>query len=432
MKLYSTNNRSNIVSLKEAVLNAYPKDRGLYMPCTIPSMPEGFNKEIFSLDFPSLSTLLCQRLIGDEIAVGDIEAMIKRAFDFPVIWRKMDKYVSILELFHGPSMAFKDFGARFMAELMSFYLKKNQSKRTILVATSGDTGGAVAAGFYGIENIDVVILYPSGKVSPLQEEQLTRWDKNISAVEINGSFDDCQRLVKSAFLDQDLNSKYSFSSANSINIARLIPQSFYYFEAYRQSQDIFDKLVYVVPSGNFGNLTAGFIAREMGLPVHGFIAACNANDTFPSFLNSGHYNARNSKTTLSNAMDVGDPSNFARLDALFGSTWNMAKRVLQSFSINDAATVKAMKDFYKKYKYILDPHTAVAYACVDKMLNSSDAHYILLETAHPVKFNSIINKVLNKSLDIPDSRLRWTTEDKSAQFCSSDFADFKELLMFDQ
>ena len=271
----------------------------------------------------------------------------------------------------GQQWLFKDFGARFMAELMSYFLKDNENKTTILVATSGDTGGAVASGFHNVKGIEVIILYPSGKVSPLQEKQLTTWGDNIRAIEIDGVFDDCQRLVKTAFLDEELNSKYQFSSANSINIARLIPQTFYYFEALKQLKKLginSENIVFTVPSGNFGNLTAGLLAKRMGLPVYKFIAATNTNDTVVKYLSSGTYNAKASIATVSNAMDVGDPSNFSRIMALYGSTWNMIKEDIIGYSYNDKETIETINRIDKLENYILDPHAAVAYLACEEYL----------------------------------------------------------------
>lgn len=339
MKLYSTNDKSNLVDLKEAVLNAFPKDQGLYMPTHIPALPSPFFEHIDQYEFAELGFLVAQNLIGSYIPEADLYQLIQRAINFPAPLAKISENISTLELWHGPTMAFKDFGARFMAELMSYFLRNEDRETTILVATSGDTGGAVAAGFYKVPGIKVIILYPSGKVSELQEKQLTTWGENISAIEIDGVFDDCQALVKEAFIDDELRSQYNFSSANSINIARLLPQSFYYFEGYKQVADKSRPIVFSVPSGNFGNLTAGLLGAQMGLPVHKFIAATNENKTVPLYLEQGKYEAKPSVQTISNAMDVGNPSNFPRMKALFGndsSTWNMIKEKVLGDYYTDA------------------------------------------------------------------------------------------------
>lgn len=313
MKLYSTNNKNNIVNLKEAVFKSLPEDKGLYMPMIISKLSDGFLKNLPKYSFQALSFEVARHLIGTYIPEEDLYDIIEKAITFPAPVVNLNEQISVLELFHGPSLAFKDFGARFMAQLMSYLRDKNEKKITILVATSGDTGGAVAAGFYNTEGIEVFILYPSGKVSELQEKQLTTLGGNIRAFEVNGTFDDCQALVKSAFLDKDLNELYNLSSANSINIARLIPQSFYYFEAFKQLPQDEVKNVFCVPSGNFGNLTAGLMAKKMGLPIHQFIAATNINDVVPKYLSTSLFEPHPSYATISNAMDVGNPSNFVRM-----------------------------------------------------------------------------------------------------------------------
>ena len=351
MILYSTNNKDNKVNLKEAVLNAFPKDRGLYMPESIKALPESFYSNIEAYTFHEIAFLVSQNLIGNFIPESDIYQIVEKAINFPAPLFTLSENLHTLELFHGPSMAFKDFGARFMAELMSYFLKDEKKQTTILVATSGDTGGAVASGFYNVPGIDVIILYPSGKVSPLQEKQLTTWGRNIKAIEVDGVFDDCQRMVKEAFVDDTLTSAYKFSSANSINIARLIPQSFYYFEAYKQLKDKSKEISFSIPSGNFGNLTAGLLAKKMGLPVKYFLAATNINNTVPEYLESGLYKARPSVQTISNAMDVGDPSNFSRMSDLYGSTWNMMQKDILGYSFSDQQTKEALIEIKDKFNY---------------------------------------------------------------------------------
>ena len=432
MKLYSTNNKKNIVDLKEAVLNAFPKDKGLYMPLHIKKLPESFFENIENYTFQQLSFVVAHHLIGDYIAKKALKDIIHKAIVFPAPVVKIKNNIYSLELFHGPTMAFKDFGARFMAELMSYFLKDNENKTTILVATSGDTGGAVASGFHNVKGIEVIILYPSGKVSPLQEKQLTTWGDNIRAIEIDGVFDDCQRLVKTAFLDEELNSKYQFSSANSINIARLIPQTFYYFEALKQLKKLginSENIVFTVPSGNFGNLTAGLLAKRMGLPVYKFIAATNTNDTVVKYLSSGTYNAKASIATVSNAMDVGDPSNFSRIMALYGSTWNMIKEDIIGYSYNDKETIETINRIDKLENYILDPHAAVAYLACEEYLTEKNAECVLLETAHPAKFLEVVNQAINEEIDIPIRLNLFLSKRKIALNCSNQFSDFKALLL---
>ncbi len=432
MKLYSTNDKTNIVDLKEAVLNAFPKDRGLYMPCHIPALPQSFIENLYQYHFDELSYIVAQNLMGDYIPEKDLYHIISKAINFPALVVNLTENISCLELFHGPSMAFKDFGARFMAELMSYFLRDEDRETTILVATSGDTGGAVAAGFYNVPGIRVKILYPSGKVSPLQEKQLTSWGGNIEAYEIEGVFDDCQRMVKEAFVDDDLQEKYTFSSANSINIARLIPQSFYYFEAYKQVYQQDDKIVFSVPSGNFGNLTAGLLAKRMGLPIHHFLAATNANDTVPMYLKTGEYRPKPSVATLSNAMDVGSPSNFVRIQELYnqeGSTWNNIKKDITGYSYSDNQTYSAVKDISANTGYICDPHGAIGYmACKDYQESPVD-HCIFLETAHPGKFMDVVNSALSDNISIPDRLQSLMENKKESIICSSNYQDFKSLLL---
>jgi len=429
MKLYSTNDKDNQVDLKEAVLNAFPKDKGLYMPESISKLPQSFFDNIEQFSFAELAFIVAQNIIGDYLSEKDIYRIVHRSINFPAPLIELDENISTLELFHGPSMAFKDFGARFMAELMSHFLKDEERVTTILVATSGDTGGAVASGFFNVPGIEVIILYPSGKVSPLQEKQLTTWGKNIKAVEVDGVFDDCQRLVKEAFLDKDLTRKYKFSSANSINIARLIPQSFYYFEAYKQVKDKSQDIFFVVPSGNFGNLTAGLFAKKMGLPVKQFIAATNLNRTVPDYLETGEYKARPSVQTISNAMDVGDPSNFSRMKELYGSTWNMMKKDITAYSYNDHQTKEGLTELKHKKSYTADPHGAVAYLACKEHMQKEKGQYIFLETAHPGKFLDVVESTLNSKVEMPTKLSDFMSKKKTSQACSNQFKDFKNLLL---
>jgi len=368
-------------------------------------------------------------MFGDTIPDEDLKEIVYESINFPAPLVKLDNEKYILELFHGPSLAFKDFGARFMARLMSYFDKENDSELVILVATSGDTGGAVAAGFYKTPGIKVIILYPSGKVSHLQEQQLTTLGHNITALEIDGTFDDCQALVKKAFLDKELTTRIRLTSANSINIARLIPQSFYYFEAYKQLENP-KNVVFCIPSGNFGNLTAGLFASKMGLPIHKFIAATNANNVVPEYLEHGEYKPRASTRTISNAMDVGNPSNFARMEDLFGFTWNNMKEEIVGFSYNDKETEEGMKTVYEKYDYIIDPHGAVGYNALDEyQKGKEDIQGIILETAHPSKFLPDVERVLSKEIEVPERLAKLANKKKEVVNMGISFDEFREYLL---
>lgn len=412
-------------------MKGLPDDNGLFMPGHLPKLPKSFFRDITEKSFPELSYIIARTLIGQE-DIGDSELgdIISSAVNFPAPLVSLDDQRHILELFHGPSLAFKDFGARFMARTMSYFNRDEDRELTILVATSGDTGGAVAAGFLQTPGIKVVILYPSGKVSHLQEKQLTTLRHNITALEVDGTFDDCQALVKSAFLDRDLTSRHRLSSANSINIARLIPQSFYYFEAYKQLTDKSRPFVFSVPSGNFGNLTAGLIARNMGLPVHKFIAATNINDIVPRYLASGEYNPRPSKRTLSNAMDVGNPSNFARMLDMYCSTWNIMKEEIHGYGYDDFETKNEIKFIFDKYKYIIDPHGAVGSLALSEYLKENPDHQgIIVETAHPSKFIATVEETIGQTVNIPERLSILADRKKEAIEMTTRFSDFKAWLM---
>lgn len=406
MQLYSTKDPKHIATLEEAVFRGLPPDNGLYMPTHIPQLPADFIDNLPEYSFQEIATAVAGALFGEAIPPSEMRQIVARALTFPAPVVSLDESTHVLELWHGPSLAFKDFGARFMAALMGWFLQQKEEETIILVATSGDTGGAVAAGFYSTPGIQVVILYPSGKVSPLQEKQLTTLGKNIHALEIEGTFDDCQALVKQAFLDEDLRRHLSLSSANSINIARLLPQSFYYFEAYKQLMPLEQPLVFVVPSGNFGNLTAGLIAKRMGLPVTHFVAATNVNDVVPQYLNTGVFAPRPSIRTISNAMDVGNPSNFQRMLALHGSTWNNLRRAVSGFAFTDEQTRQAIQSIHKKYGYLMDPHGAVGFLAWEAFRKAHpETQGVILETAHPAKFLETMQHVLEHPIDIPE-RLR--------------------------
>lgn len=397
MLFYSTKNQEIKEDFVDAMFMGPSSDGGLFMPEHIPMLDPGWIREIEGASIQAIALKVISPFIG--ISPSDLEGIVKNAFNFPAPLQMVGGF-QFLELFHGPTLAFKDFGARFMAQTMSFFRPEGEIIN-ILVATSGDTGGAVASAFNGLEGFRVFILFPKGKVSPLQQRQLTTWEDNVLALEVDGAFDDCQKLVKLAFADQELRKKKIFASANSINIARLLPQMVYYFEAYKQAT-IKRDLNVIVPSGNFGNLTAGLLARKMGLPIAHFIAATNINDIVPQYLSSGVYSPRVSRETLSNAMDVGDPSNFVRMIDLYRgkderSTWNNMKKDLSAYVVDDDTTLKNIREVYKKWDYIMDPHTAVAYDAA----KASPGNNIIVSTAHWAKFAETIKRAIGILPPIP-------------------------------
>ncbi len=429
MKLYSTNNKNQFFSLREAVLKGLPDDNGLFMPSHIPALPPDFLENIKDFSFPKIALTMARTLLQNAVPDADLERIIYDAINFSAPLVGLDEHTSVLELFHGPSLAFKDFGARFMAQLMSYFNQNADKELVILVATSGDTGGAVAAGFFKTLGIKVVILYPSGKVTPLQEKQLTTLGHNISALEINGTFDDCQALVKQAFLDNELTQKIRLSSANSINIARLIPQSFYYAEGIKQANTNLP-VVFSIPSGNFGNLTAGLLAQKMGIPIHHFVAATNSNDVVPQFLASGEYHARPSVRTISNAMDVGNPSNFARMLDFYCSTWNNMKTQISGFAYDDDATRAAMKEVFEQHQYVMEPHGAIGYlALKEYQKKNPDTFGIILETAHPSKFVEDVEDILQQKIEIPERLAELAHRKKESIAMETDFLSFKTWLL---
>ena len=431
MKLYSTNHQVPEVNLKEAVFKGLPDDNGLYMPENIPALPASFFENIDKLSFQDIAFEVCRALIGDEVPEAEIRSIVDEVltFDAPIL--KIEENVYVLELFHGPTLAFKDFGARFMARLMSYFLQKEKTEIVILVATSGDTGSAVAQGFLDREGIKVTILYPSGKVSDLQEKQLTTLGKNITALEVKGTFDDCQRMVKQAFLDKDITSKINLSSANSINISRLIPQSFYYFYAYAQAKKLGKKVVFSVPSGNFGNICGGLIAKKMGLPIEMFVASTNVNDIMPKYINTGVFEAKPSIATISNAMDVGNPSNYPRVIELFGKDINALRKVVVGKAYTDEQTAAAVKSVYKTTGYIMDPHGAVGYLGLKEYFIESgiDATGIFLATAHPAKFIEVVNDIIEKDIEIPARLQEVANMKKESIVIENDFDLLKKFLL---
>lgn len=431
MIFYSTKTNSLKASLEEAVFRSLPPDNGLYMPEFIPKISEDFLHTIENRTFKEIAVEVTATLLGEDIPREDIEKIIESAYDFEAPVLKITPKDYVLELFHGPSMAFKDFGARFMAAVMSYFLVKSQKEIQILVATSGDTGGAVAQGFYKVPGISVTILYPSGKVSEIQEKQLTTLGHNVTALEIDGTFDDCQKLVKEAFLDSELTEKFNLASANSINIARLIPQSFYFFSAYAQLKHLGKPLVFSVPSGNFGNLSAGLLAYRMGLPVEHFIASTNLNNAVPRYLTNGVFEPHASIETISNAMDVGNPSNFVRMTRFFGDDWNLVREKISGYFFNDEQTRKSMREVYGNANYVLCPHTAIAYRGLQEYRQNSDGNFtgVFLSTAHPAKFIDLVEETLGKSVEIPERLQLLLSIEKSSIKMKPSFLDFKSLLM---
>jgi len=399
MLFYSLNNNSIKNDFREAAILGQAPDKGLYFPEHIPVLSTQFFKEINNYSKEEVALQVIRPYVGDAIPGNVLERIVEETiqFDFPLI--SIEDNIYSLELFHGPTLAFKDVGARFMSRCLGYFVRNSDQKLTVLVATSGDTGGAVANGFYNVQGVDVVILYPSGKVSSVQELQLTTLGKNIRALEVNGTFDDCQQLVKQAFADVELNKKLFLTSANSINIARWLPQQFYYFFAYRQWPFKDKPPVISVPSGNFGNISAGLLAFRSGLPVRHFIAACNANDVVPRYLMDGNYDPKKAIATISNAMDVGDPSNFVRVLEILGK--DSLRNHLTAYSISDDETKQAIKEVYRSYNYLLDPHGAVAFLSLKKFLkeNNTDSGYFQ-ETAHPVKFYDVIEEITGERIDL--------------------------------
>lgn len=432
MRYYSTRNKSQLSSFKEALLGGLAKDGGLYMPESIPRLSQKYFDEIENYTFQEISFEIAKQFVGDEIPQAKLEELIYDAINFDAPLNYLNDKLAILELFHGPTLAFKDFGARFMARTMEYFVQGNDKELVILVATSGDTGSAVANGFYGIEGIKVYVLYPQGKVSIIQEKQLTTLDKNITALEVKGTFDDCQRLVKSAFVDSELSSKINLSSANSINISRLIPQSFYYFNAYKQVKDKTKKVIISIPSGNLGNLTAGLFAKKMGLPIYKFIGATNSNNVFTEFIETANFTPRESVLTLSNAMDVGNPSNLERINELYSNKIEQIRDVVISSSFDDNATKEGIKHIYEKFNYIIDPHGAVGYLSLyDYIAKNKITNYtgIVAETAHPAKFKDAVEEVIGKNVEIPARLAESINKEKKSILLENSLTHLKEILL---
>lgn len=429
MKYYSLNKQSSPVDFKDATILGQAPDKGLYFPETIPLKDKAWIDSIEQLNDEDIAFDVIKPYIGSAIPDDKLSSIVKETLSFPIPLVQLNKQISSLELFHGPTLAFKDIGARFMSRCLGYFLSGESKKVTVLVATSGDTGGAVANGFLGVEGVEVVILYPSGKVSPVQEKQLTSLGKNIKALEVDGSFDDCQQLVKQAFADEALRRDVFLTSANSINVARWLPQQFYYFLAWKQWKDKHNPPVISVPSGNFGNICAGILANASGLPVKHFIAACNANDVVTNYLQTGEYKTRTAVPTLSNAMDVGNPSNFVRILEIFHQQLPELKNKLSSYSISDEETTKTITEVYNKYNYLADPHGAVGFLALERYLNEhEDLKGFFLETAHPVKFPDAVQAATGKPVAMPSSLQSLMSEKKKSLFIKPDYDHLKHIL----
>lgn len=430
MKYYSTNGNSPLSTLQNAVVKGLAPDRGLYMPEQIKKLPKQFFDNIENLSFQEIAYQVADAFFGEDIPADDLKQIVydTLSFETPVV--QVNDNIYSLELFHGPTLAFKDVGARFMARLLGYFNKEEKQLVNVLVATSGDTGSAVANGFLGVDGVHVYVLYPKGKVSPIQECQFTTLGKNITAVEVDGVFDDCQALVKSAFMDAELNSKMKLTSANSINVARFLPQAFYYFNAYAQMKRMgkADDLVICVPSGNFGNITAGLFGWYMGLPVKRFIAANNANDIFYNYLQSGVYSPKPSVQTLANAMDVGDPSNFARILDLYGNSHADIAAHIGGATYKDEQIAETLKDVYEKTGYLLDPHGACGYRALQEQL-AADEYGVFLETAHPAKFKEKVDAIIEGDIDIPAKLRAFMEGTKQSEPISKEYSDFRSFLL---
>lgn len=437
MKYYSTNKKVSGVSLQDAVVKGLAEDKGLFMPDSIKSLPQKFFDTIENLSFQEISFEVAKAFFGDDVENEALKKIVYETLNFDVPLIHVVDNIYSLELYHGPTLAFKDVGGRFMSRLLGYFIQKQKSDAlvNVLVATSGDTGSAVANGFLGVDGIHVYVLYPKGLVSPIQECQFTTLGQNITALEVDGTFDDCQALVKSAFMDEELNSKLKLTSANSINVARFLPQSFYYFYAYAQLKALNPKLskaelemVFCVPSGNFGNITAGLFAKRMGLPVKRFIAANNRNDIFLQYLKTGEYKPRPSVSTIANAMDVGDPSNFARVLDLYDGSLKAIKADIIGVSYTDEQIAQSLKNCKTETGYLLDPHGACGYQALKDDLNENEFG-IFLETAHPAKFLETVENIIGEKVDIPLKLQEFMKGEKKSLNLSKDFDSFKEFLL---
>jgi len=432
MRFYSTNNPQVTVSAEEALFHSMPADKGLYMPSSLPFLGPSFFDSIANQSLADIGFAVSHALFNGAIPKPALEQLIHQAFPFetPVVELEAGR-LGVLELFHGPSLAFKDVGARYMAALMSYFARNTDKEVNILVATSGDTGGAVAMGFHNVPGIRVSILYPRGRVSDLQEKQLTTLGGNVQAFEVEGSFDDCQSLVKQAFVDAELNQHLSLSSANSINIFRLIPQSFYYVSAYGQVRSYGKPIVFSTPSGNFGNLSAGVLAQQMGLPIEHFVAATNLNHIVPTYLQTGLFDPKASVATISNAMDVGNPSNFVRLTHLFQNSLDRLKQHVSGYYFDDEETRIGMQDVFRQYNYVACPHTAIGVLGLQAYINSTDQDVVglALATAHPSKFKPLVEEVIGQPIEVPDRLATLASRQKHSIIIPATYSAFKESLL---
>lgn len=431
MKYYSTNKQAPEATLEEAVVKGLAADKGLFMPRTIKPLPKEFYDNIENLSFQEIAYQVADAFFGEDVPAGVLKEIVYDTLSFDVPLVKVNEQIYSLELFHGPTLAFKDVGGRFMARLLGYFIRKEGKKEVnVLVATSGDTGSAVANGFLGVEGIHVYVLYPKGKVSEIQEKQFTTLGQNITAIEVDGTFDDCQALVKAAFMDKELNEHLQLTSANSINVARFLPQAFYYFYAYAQLKKAgkADNAVICVPSGNFGNITAGLFGKYMGLPVKRFIAANNRNDIFYQYLQTGVYSPRPSVATIANAMDVGDPSNFARVLDLYKHSHEAIKGDISGATYTNEQIAETMKAVWQTEKYLLDPHGACGYRALLEGLQADETG-IFLETAHPAKFKDTVEEIIGEEIAIPEKLQAFMRGEKQSIEMSKQFADFKSYLM---
>ncbi|MEZ4797814.1 MAG: threonine synthase [Flavobacteriaceae bacterium] len=428
MNYFSLNKKAPNTSFKEAVIKGLAPDRGLYFPESITPLPKDFFECINQLSNTEIAYETIKQFVLPEIPEAELKKIVEDtlSFDFPIV--NLNENISTLELFHGPTMAFKDVGARFMARCLGYFNKNNKKEVTVLVATSGDTGGAVANGFLGVKGVNVVILYPSGKVSDIQEKQLTTLGQNITALEVDGVFDDCQDMVKRVFLDEELTSKLQLTSANSINVARWLPQMFYFMFAYKQLKNKYKNIVFSVPSGNFGNICAGMMAQKLGLPIKHFIASNNENNVVTEYLKTQLYNPKPSVQTISNAMDVGNPSNFVRIQEIYNNDFKLLQNNLSSFSFSDSETENAILEIYNNYSYVADPHGAVGYLGAKAYLKTkSDCHCVFLETAHPTKFLDVVEKVIQSKIELP-AQIKSVMNKKKASVKIKDYNELKSFL----
>lgn len=431
MQYYSTNKQAPITTLEEAVVKGLAADKGLFMPLAIRPLPQEFYDSIDTLSFQEIAFRVADAFFGEDVPADTLRKIVDDTLSFDVPLVQVTEQIYSLELFHGPTLAFKDVGGRFMARLLGYFIRKEGKRQVnVLVATSGDTGSAVANGFLGVEGIHVYVLYPKGKVSEIQEKQFTTLGRNITALEVDGTFDDCQALVKSAFMDRELNERLSLTSANSINVARFLPQAFYYFHAYAQLKRMgrTDNVVVCVPSGNFGNITAGLFGKRMGLPVQRFIAANNRNDIFYQYLQTGVYTPRPSTATIANAMDVGDPSNFARVLDLYGGSHAAISADISGATYTDEQIAETLRHTWQQHRYLLDPHGACSFRALTEGLRPDETG-VFLETAHPAKFKDTVEQIIDAPVEVPAKLRAFMQGEKQSVPMSTDFADFKAYLL---